>query len=98
LNSSVFSIPDLSLAAGTYYLQFGNGLDTTGFGVYWDVSSGPSSAYGQVDGSAVPLDSGGSETFALYDSTSATPEPSSFLLLGSGLAGLATLIKRKVTA
>lgn len=35
----------------------------------------------------------GGETFALF-----SPEPSSFLLLGSGLAGLAGLLKRKLAA
>jgi hypothetical protein len=40
----------------------------------------------------------GSETFALYGSSSPVPEPSSFLLLGSGLAGLVGVIKRKLMA
>jgi len=61
--------------------------------VLWDESDGPSVAYsGNTDG-GIP-----SETFQIEGTIAPTPEPSSFLLLGSGLAALAGLAKRKLMA
>lgn len=83
------ALPDLSLSAGTYYLQLDN--FTTGLGgtVWWDVSNGPSIAYGGEGDTP-------SETFQILgEEGSVIPEPSSFLLLGSGLAGLAGMLRRR---
>jgi hypothetical protein len=90
-----FSIPSVPLSAGTYWLEIDGVATQMGLGAYWDESDGPSTSYG---GDAGPLPS---ETFQILGEPAgsiATPEPSSFLLLGSGLAGLAGLIKRKLMA
>ena len=92
-----FSIPSLTLAAGTYYLEI-DSIDTSSLSniADWDVSNGASTGYIQ-DLSPLPE----SETFQILGATGGaiiTPEPSSFLLLGSGLAGLAGLLKRKFRA
>lgn len=99
-----FSLSDLSLTAGTYYLQLQNAVTVEGNTAYWDTSNGLSDAVGA--GGDPPSDLNGvagsvgtnSETFQIIGNadTSATPEPSSFLLLGSGLLGLAGLVKRKL--
>jgi hypothetical protein len=62
--------------------------------VFWDENDGPSLARHNTVGAI------GSQAFTLDGSGTGpvVPEPSSFLLLGSGLAGLAGLLKRKLKA
>ncbi len=91
-----FDIDDPDLTAGVYYLEI-DYLAGTLNGEYsevdWDVSGGDSTAFLTYDGSVA------SNTFQILGTEdSATPEPSSILLLGSGLAGLAGLLKRKLAA
>ena len=107
LDQESFSLPDLSLTAGTYYLQLQNAVTVDGQTAYWDDSNGLSDAVG-AGGGASPSDLNGvaasvgtnSETFQIIGNadTSVTPEPSIFLLFGSGLLGLAGLVKRKLMA
>ena len=93
IDEESFSISSLSLGAGTYWLQLKNGVVPNGDPVYWDESDGPSLAQENEVGKI------GSETFQILGDTGpVVPEPSSFLLLGSGLAGLAGLLKRKFRA
>ena len=85
-----FSVPDVSLAAGTYYLTLKNGMTSpTGTFVGWDDNNGPSSANYYANGG--PQATSGSESFEIDGTvgTSAVPEPISLLLIGGGLALLA---------
>ena len=43
--TSAFSLPNISLPAGTYYLILTNGLSANGGGVGWDENDGPSDAW-----------------------------------------------------
>ncbi len=96
------SLSGLSLAAGTYYLQLQNAVTAESNYAFWDASNGPSDAVQSGYGDTYDLNGSGtnSETFQIIGNSgaAATPEPSSFLLLGSGLAGLAGLVKRKLAA
>ena len=60
--------------------------------IYWDENSGPSTAYENTLGS-IP-----SEAFTLTGAPGGgtTPEPSSVMLFGSGVLGLAGVLRRKL--
>jgi len=97
---------DLSLPAGTYYFTLQNALVTNGDPAYWDENDGSSTGYAFGFGNIGTYDCSnsygcglsGGETFTLQGTSTVTPEPSSFLLLGSGFAGLAGLLRRKIRA
>jgi PEP-CTERM motif len=97
--SSTFSGP--SLNAGTYWLNLSNASTAAGDPVYWDENSGPSSAsensIGTVPSESFTLVGGTSTTSTTSTSTTGTtPEPSSIMLFGSGILGLAGVLRRKL--
>ena len=90
-----------NMNAGTYWLNLENAAVPSGDPVYWDENSGagcqsqgcPSSASESAVGT-IP-----SEAFTINapaGTSGSTPEPSSFLLLGSGILGMAGLLRRKL--
>jgi PEP-CTERM motif len=96
-----FSGPTLN--AGTYWLNLQNASVPSGDPVFWDENSGASQASESAVGS-IP-----SEAFTVLGSTSTTttsttttstttsvPEPSSIMLFGSGILGLAGVLRRKL--
>ena len=94
LESSTFSGPTLN--AGTYWINLENASVPSGDPVYWDENSGPSSASENSVGS-IP-----SEAFTVNGSsgsgsgTGTVPEPSSIMLFGSGILGLAGVLRRRL--
>src|ERR1017187_9226034 len=84
--------------SGAGYLTLANACSLSGCSVsnpiYWDESKGSSTAYENTIGS-IP-----SESFTLFDPPSSgtpgtTPEPSSIMLFGSGILGLAGVLRRR---
>jgi hypothetical protein len=86
-------------SGGAGFATLGNACTNSGCGatpIYWDENSGPSTAYENTLGS-IP-----SESFTISGSGSTipppgTPEPSSIMLFGSGILGLAGVLRRKMT-
>jgi len=84
------------LNAGTYWVNLTNGETQHGWTLYWDENSGPSSA-SQNEVGTIPSESftvfgvGGSSTGG-----GTVPEPGSIMLFGSGLLGLAGMLRRKL--
>jgi hypothetical protein len=92
----------LTLGPGTYWFQLSNATDDVPYGgiwIGWDGSGGPSTAYQSEVGigtNVIP-----SDTFQMLGENGeppVVPEPSSWLLLCSGLAGLAGVVQRKMRA
>ena len=89
-----------SLTAGnTYWLTLG-GANDTGFTQFdaWDLNLGPAICQFAVGGNLIgDCGAGGGNAFTLYaQSNTGVPEPGSFLLLGSGVLGLAGVLRRKL--
>jgi hypothetical protein len=99
-----YSFANIGAPNGTSYLTLSNACSTSGCSVsnpiYWDENSGPSTAYentiGSIPSEAFTLTgtSGGTTTTT---TTGTTPEPSSIMLFGSGILGLAGVLRRKLT-
>ena len=95
------SFSPVHLDAGTYWLNLMNtngGLDDP---VYWDENSGPSQAsensVGTVPSEAFTILGTNGTTTSTTTTTGATvPEPSSIMLLGSGILGLGGVFRRKL--
>ena len=97
-----FNSGGVPLSAGTYWLNLYNATVASGDPVFWDENSGkgcggsgcPSSASESAVGT-IP-----SEAFTITYSTGGTsgttPEPSSIMLFGSGILGLAGVLRRKL--
>ncbi|MGD0801193.1 MAG: hypothetical protein ABR906_07755 [Terracidiphilus sp.] len=99
-------VPTVELLAGqTYILESTSGLvdpyadDDPGFSVLWPLTiDGGIYAQAGSDLGFVPVPGDITDGYFGADMGFESPEPVSFLLLGSGLLGLAFLIKRKVAA
>jgi hypothetical protein len=94
--------PNNSFTAGdTYWLTLTGATDNqhTGFNA-WDINNGPATCdveHGAiVQGGGVACGFAG-ESFTITGGQPTTPEPSSILLLGSGILGLAGVLRRKLT-
>jgi hypothetical protein len=87
------SFHGVNLNAGTYWLSLQNAVVNSGNEVFWDQNGGPSFASNNTIGT-LP-----SESFTMLghqgSGTGTTPEPVSILLCGSGVLGLAGVLRRK---
>jgi len=93
INRDTVSGLNVGLSGGTYWLNLQNATTKEGEPLYWD----------ENDGKSLASDSGigtiGSESFDILGSTgttNTTPEPSSIMLFGSGVLGLAGVLRRKL--
>jgi hypothetical protein len=85
LRTDSFSLPNISLGAGTYYLVLQNAVTAGGNPIYWDENDGLSTATESVTGSI------GSESFQIIGNVAvvgATPLPSTWTMLIAGFLGL----------
>jgi hypothetical protein len=79
----------------SYWLTLQNAVVPSGDPVYWDQNDGPSAAWTQcvldVQGGCIP-----SESFNIVGTSGAgtAPEPSSIILLASGIVGLTGVLRR----
>jgi hypothetical protein len=96
--SSSFSGPTLN--AGIFWVNLQNASIPDGDPVYWDENSGPSSAsentIGSIPSEAFTVLGTSSTTTSTTSTTTSVPEPSSILLLGSGVLGLAGMVRRRL--
>jgi hypothetical protein len=96
--NTVFEGPTLN--AGTYWLNLQNASVPSGDPVYWDENSGPSTAsentVGSIPSEAFALTAAGETTTTTGTTGTSVPEPGGILLFGSGILGLASVVRRKL--
>ena len=89
-----------TLASGTYWINLQNASVPSGDPVYWDQNSGPSmasdSSVGTIPSEAFTILGSNSTTTFDVTTTGSVPEPSSVMLLGTGILGLARLVYRRL--
>lgn len=94
------SFTGVPLNSGTYWLNLQNASVPSGDPVYWDENSGPSSAsensVGTIPSESFTVLGTSTTTTTTTTTTGTTPEPSSILLLGSGMLGLAGMLRRRL--
>ena len=90
-------------AGTTYWLNLQNAVVTNGDFVYWDENSGAFCGGLNGTGQGCPSQASQStygtipsEAFTVEGAPSYTPEPSSIVLFGSGILGLAGVLRRKL--
>jgi hypothetical protein len=90
------------LGGNTYWLSISNATDAANDGTQaWDIpnlgSGGPATCNFRQSGTNYGDCGLGGESFTLTGGSTTTPEPSSILLFGSGILGLAGVLRRKLT-
>jgi len=90
---------NVSTTSGTtYWLNLQNAAVPSGDPVFWDENSGTGCGGNGCPSKASESSVGtiASEAFTITSGTGTTPEPSSIMLFGSGILGLAGLLRRKL--
>jgi hypothetical protein len=102
-NITVTGLNVALMSGNTYWLTLQNALVPSGNPVYWDENSGIGCGGDDGHGGGCPsvASPGGvgtdpSEAFTINGPGGTTPEPDSFVLLASGILGLAGLMRRKL--
>jgi PEP-CTERM motif-containing protein len=99
MENTSFSGPTLNI--GTYWVNLQNASTPNGDPVYWDENSGPSLASNNSEGtipseSFTILGTSSSTTSTSTTTTTTVPEPSSIMLFGAGVLGLARAVRRRL--
>lgn len=86
-----------TLSNGTYWLHLQNAIIPSGNPVYWDENSGTGCTSPGCPSQADSTEPIPPESFTLFGNPAGTtPEPSSIILFGSGMLGLAGVLRRRL--